>query len=146
MNLKDYYQILGVSGDASSDDIRKAFRQLALRYHPDRNSSSSKEAEKKFKEINEAYGVLIDDQKRRQYDRLKSWPSHRWETIVMEDTFKDSIDLNLIRELLRTVAELDPSFRVFNRPRSWGCKRQPGQRCRGRWRQNQDLQRQDSGS
>ncbi len=64
---KDYYKILGVSRDASQDEIKKAFRKLALKYHPDKNKGN-KEAEERFKEINEAYAVLSDPEKRRQYD------------------------------------------------------------------------------
>ncbi len=63
---KDYYKVLGVSKDVSQDDLKKAFRKLAMQYHPDRNPA--KEAEDKFKEINEAYAVLSDPDKRRQYD------------------------------------------------------------------------------
>ena len=66
---KDYYDILGVKRDASKDDIRKAFRKLAKKYHPDRNKGD-KEAEARFKEANEAYNVLSDDKKRRQYDQF----------------------------------------------------------------------------
>lgn len=66
--MKDYYQVLGVSEDAGEDDIRKAFRRLAFQYHPDKNPGHEKEAERKFKDINEAYGVLSDKMKRRQYD------------------------------------------------------------------------------
>jgi len=55
MSLKDYYRILGVNIDASAQDINKAFRQLALRYHPDRNHDNMKQAEEKFKKINEPY-------------------------------------------------------------------------------------------
>lgn len=65
---RDYYDVLGVARNASKDDIKKAFRQLARRYHPDINKND--DAETKFKEINEAYEVLSDDQKRAAYDRF----------------------------------------------------------------------------
>ena len=64
--MKDYYNILGVDRDASFDEIKKAYRKLALKYHPDRNPSP--EAEEKFKEIAEAYAVLSDPEKRQRYD------------------------------------------------------------------------------
>ena len=66
---RDYYEILGVSREASQEDIKKAFRKLALEYHPDRNSSDAG-AEERFKELNEAYSVLADPEKRAQYDRF----------------------------------------------------------------------------
>jgi len=65
----DYYEILGVKKDASQDELKKAFRHLARKYHPDLNKGS-KEAEEKFKEINEAYQVLSDPQKKSQYDQV----------------------------------------------------------------------------
>ena len=68
MTEKDYYEILEVSKTANGDEIKKAFHRLALKYHPDRNPGD-KEAESKFKEINEAYEVLKDEQKRAAYDR-----------------------------------------------------------------------------
>jgi curved DNA-binding protein len=71
MDYKDYYQILGVSRNASADEIRKAYRKLAMQYHPDRNPDD-KQAEERFKEINEAYQVLNDPQKRAHYDRVGS--------------------------------------------------------------------------
>jgi curved DNA-binding protein len=63
----DYYQLLGVSKKASKEEIKKAFRKLAMKYHPDKNKDN-KEAEEKFKKINEAYAVLSNDEKRKQYD------------------------------------------------------------------------------
>lgn len=66
---KDYYEILGVPRDAAPEDIKKAFRRLARKYHPDANPGNP-EAEKRFKEINEAYAVLNDPQKRAQYDQF----------------------------------------------------------------------------
>ncbi len=71
MDYKDYYKTLGVERNASEDDIRKAYRKLAMQYHPDRNPND-KQAEERFKEINEAYQVLSDPQKRSHYDRLGS--------------------------------------------------------------------------
>ena len=67
---KDYYGILGVPKNASDAEIKKAYRKLAMQYHPDRNPGKEKWANEKFKEINEAYGVLGDPQKRRQYDQF----------------------------------------------------------------------------
>lgn len=66
--MKDYYRILGVPENCSEADIKRAFRKLAFQHHPDTNPGNEKQAEEKFKEINEAYGVLGDGDKRRQYD------------------------------------------------------------------------------
>ena len=66
---RDYYEVLGVSKDADDATIKKAYRQLAKKYHPDMNPGD-KEAEKKFKEASEAYAVLSDADKRRQYDQF----------------------------------------------------------------------------
>ena len=71
MSNKDYYSILGVSKNASADEIKKSYRKLVLKYHPDKNPGD-KSAEEKFKEINEAYEVLKDDKKRSAYDRYGS--------------------------------------------------------------------------
>ena len=64
---KDYYKLLGVNKSASAEEIKKAYRKLAMKYHPDRNKGN-KEAEAKFKQMSEAYAVLSDEEKRKQYD------------------------------------------------------------------------------
>ena len=69
MAKKDYYDLLGAPKNASAEDLKKAYRKLAMQYHPDRNPGNH-EAEHKFKEINEAYDILRDDQRRAAYDRF----------------------------------------------------------------------------
>ncbi|HET8964211.1 MAG TPA: DnaJ domain-containing protein, partial [Chitinophagales bacterium] len=73
MEFKDYYKILGVSKTASTEEIKKAYRKLAVKYHPDKNQGN-KAAEEKFKEANEANDVLSDPEKRKKYDELgENW-------------------------------------------------------------------------
>ena len=68
---KNYYESLGISKSASANDIKKAYKKMAMKYHPDRNKGDA-EAEKKFKEINEAYQILGDEQKKKNYDQFGS--------------------------------------------------------------------------
>ena len=84
--MKDYYSILNVDRKASAEDIKKAYRKLAMKYHPDRNKGD-KNAEDKFKEISEAYAVLSNADKRRQYDKFGSEKFHQ--QFSQEDIFRD---------------------------------------------------------
>ena len=69
MSKRDYYEVLGVAKNVEKADLKKAYRRMAMKYHPDRNPDNS-EAEEKFKEVKEAYEVLTDDNKRTRYDQF----------------------------------------------------------------------------
>ena len=92
---RDYYEVLGVQKSASKDEIKDAYRKLALQYHPDRNKAP--EAEEKFKEISEAYAVLSDDEKRQQYDML----GHAGfdQRYTQEDIFRGADFSSIFRDL-----------------------------------------------
>jgi len=85
MATRDYYNILGVTKGARDDEIKRAYRKLAMKYHPDRNPNK-KEAEERFKEINEAYAVLSDKEKRKQYDTFGAEGFHQ--RFSQEDIFR----------------------------------------------------------
>ncbi|MDD5190440.1 MAG: DnaJ domain-containing protein [Dehalococcoidales bacterium] len=91
MPKKDYYNILGVNKNASDDDIKKAYRKLAMQYHPDKNPGKEKWANEKFKEINEAYGVLGNPEKRKQYDQYGTTGDANdvFRSQATESTFED---------------------------------------------------------
>ncbi|MBN1472679.1 MAG: DnaJ domain-containing protein [Syntrophaceae bacterium] len=113
---EDYYKILGVDKKASTEDIKKAYRKLALKWHPDKNPNN-KNAEEKFKKISEAYAVLSDQEKRGQYDNFGSADQFR-QRYTQEDIFKN-FDIN---DLLRSFG--------FDRAVGGGAKsyRQSGRR------------------
>jgi DnaJ-class molecular chaperone len=138
MELKDYYSVLGVSQDASAEDIKRAFRQLAMCYHPDRNPENTEEAGEKFKEINEAYEVLSDKQRRWQYDRLASLSSYPRRTMAVEDIFNENIGSDSILEMLRRLAGMGFVAKGMGWGKSWSCGRRQGGQCRRQWRQDID--------
>jgi curved DNA-binding protein len=104
---KDYYEILGLKKGASSDEIKKAFRKLAVKYHPDKNAGDKK-AEDRFKEINEAYAVLSDPEKKSQYDQFGSAGFHQ--RYSREDIFRNFNANDIFREF-----NLGGSDDVFSR-------------------------------
>jgi curved DNA-binding protein CbpA len=109
MEQKDYYKVLGVSEDASSDEIKKTYRKLAFQYHPDKNPGK----EEMMKEINEAYAVLSDERKRREYNSYRQsygfFARDKFrQAYTDQDIFKNS-------DISRVFAELSRTF-GFNRP------------------------------
>ena len=94
---EDYYQVLGVDKKASADEIKKAYRKLAVKWHPDKNPTNKKAAEEKFKKISEAYAVLSDEKKRQEYDTFGSADQYR-QQYSQEDIFR-GFDLD---EILRS--------------------------------------------
>jgi len=104
---KDYYEILGLKKGATPDEIKKAFRKLAVKYHPDKNAGDKK-AEDRFKEINEAYAVLSDPEKKSQYDQFGSAGFHQ--RYSQEDIFRNFNAGDIFREF-----NLGGSDDVFSR-------------------------------
>jgi len=106
---RDYYEVLGVSKDATKDQIKQAYRDLALKYHPDRNKSP--DAEERFKEISEAYAILSDDDKRAQYDRFgHAGISGRYSA---EDIFRGTDFGDIFRDLGFGFGGFDRIFESF---------------------------------
>ncbi|MBM3219441.1 MAG: hypothetical protein FJZ38_12330 [Candidatus Rokubacteria bacterium] len=111
---RDYYRILGVHLEATEDEIRRAYRRLALQWHPDRNPGNA-EAEERFKEISEAYAVLIDRTKRVEYDRVRRGTGPGDFRVNREQVFRDlftdprasAIFEELARELQRMGVRVD---------------------------------------
>jgi molecular chaperone DnaJ len=123
---RDYYETLGVKKDASADEIKNAYRQLALKYHPDRNSDKSseekKQLEEKFKEINEAYAVLSDPDKRRQYDTYGSDTFHQ--RFSQEDIFRGTDINEILRQMGMDFGFDNDIFSMFGFGGMGGSRRQ----------------------
>jgi DnaJ-class molecular chaperone len=131
MSFKDYYEVLGVDRGANQEEIKKAFRRLALRYHPDRNPQNQKQSEERFKEINEAYQVLIDESRRREYDYLTGNATRRAWYYEMQKAFHSDVARDDILEaFLRELATLGIYVDIAGRRRLGGCSRGYGRRCR----------------
>ena len=120
--MKDYYAILGVAAGAAQDEIRSAFRRLAFRHHPDTNPGDEAQAEARFKEINEAYGVLGDAVKRRQYDAARRSPFARApgfgysQQDIFRDAFTNQAVMDELNRMFRQAGlRIDQDFlnRVF---------------------------------
>src|SRR2546428_12686694 len=95
MDKRDYYEVLGVQKGSGKDEIKSAYRKLALQYHPDRNKSP--EATERFKEISEAYAILSDDEKRNQYDQFgRAGIYERYNT---EDIFRGADFDSIFRDI-----------------------------------------------
>jgi DnaJ-class molecular chaperone len=118
MNNNDYYQILGVGENTTLEEVRRAYRRLALKYHPDRNPGNEKEAGEKFKQVNEAYGVLGDPEKRRQYDEFRKvgvganfrdFSGYSQEDIL-RDLFRGSYLNEILREFQRQNVRFSRGF------------------------------------
>ncbi len=122
MNNKDYYKTLGVSEDATSEEIKKTYRKLAFQYHPDRNPGN----EEMMKEINEAYAVLSDPGKKREYDSYRrsygSFARDRFRQAYTEqDVFRDSDIYHIFEELSKTFGFSRPED-IFSRNTFYGTK------------------------
>jgi curved DNA-binding protein CbpA len=120
MNQKDYYKILGVAENTGPEDIKKAYRNLAFRYHPDKNPGS----EEMMKEINEAYAVLSNPSKRNEYDALRqrygSFARDRFrQTYADQDIFRDSDIGQIFEELSRAFGFSRPED-LFSRANFYG--------------------------
>ena len=100
--MKDYYQILEINKNSDKNTIKNAYKKLALKYHPDKNMQNKEESEKKFKEISEAYEILGDDEKKKNYDNgqnvviQNSNPFDIFENIFKNHNMSFNIDLNNI--------------------------------------------------
>ena len=122
MVTRDYYSTLGLTPESSAGEIKKAYRKLAMQYHPDRNNGNP-ENEDRLKEINEAYHILGDEEKRRHYDLLFRQPFENY--VFYEGVVNDDL-VTMLRKF---------SQRGLNTKRTGGCgRRGQGRGGCGKWR------------
>ena len=116
-DYKDYYSVLGVNKNSTSEEIKKAFRKLAVKYHPDRNPDN-KASEEKFKEISEAYEVLGDTEKRQKYDQFgRYWQQSEsrqspWGNPTSSNTKVNVNDFKLTDEEYKAITNLNEGIRI----------------------------------
>jgi len=151
--MKDYYGILDVSENADDEAIKKAFRILALKYHPDKNPGNEKWAEEKFKEINEAYSVIGDSTRRQEYDNRRRSPSYASDdqrfSYSQENIFHNTFSNASFYEQLNAIFKemglrFDRSFadEIFYPGKGTASQSANGER--GNFKQNDTYQRSES--
>lgn len=111
--MKDYYRILGVPDNASQEDIKSAFRRLAFKYHPDTSPDEKQQAEEKFKDVNEAYGVLGEGGKRQQYDFARRGQFAGVGYDAQYEGFRYS-QQDIFRDIFSSRVKFDELSRMFN--------------------------------
>jgi DnaJ-class molecular chaperone len=109
--VKDYYNILGVERGCSQEDIKKAYRKLAIKYHPDKNNSP--DATEKFQQIQSAYEILINDKSREEYLKMGSGEKVNFIKII-ESIIKKDIDMKFLKEINEFCFNENSTFKLLN--------------------------------
>ena len=117
--MKDYYNILGVNKSSNKEEIKTAYKKLALKYHPDKNIDNKEQAENKFKKISEAYEVLSDDEKKNNYDNGQNIIIHNHNPFdIFENIFKQqhhsfNIDISNLHNMTSNMTSINTSTRII---------------------------------
>lgn len=117
--MKNYYNILGVNKSSNKEEIKTAYKKLALKYHPDKNIDNKEEAENKFKEISEAYEILSDDQKKNNYDNGQNIVIHNHNPFdIFENIFKHqhhsfNIDISNLHNMNSNFSSVNTTTRII---------------------------------